>query len=165
MTAAYEYRVVARNDEGETAASAALSVYYYRPGSGTGLQGAVWWPYAPDSNGLDQTRNVVPLGVGVVDVARPAGEDLVPGVASGARYVWDGTLICPAGGSYTFTAFYRKKTAEDWAPFATWTDAAFPRAVAVGFMTCGSWGTEPFDVDVGEIALRLTRDPLLIIVR
>lgn len=380
-TAAYEYRVVARNAEGETAASAALPVYYYRLGGGTGLQGAVWWPYAPDSNGLDQTRNVVPLGVGTVDVARPADEDLVPGVASGARYVWDGMLICPAGGTYTFdfesddgalvrvggvtaanaatanpsgnitltagthtlhveyrctktagvrtcklywtgpmarepipasqlvpaagtpqpeldgwkvyafgqdvlnaverfapgvyrfasgrkaydgsrtgvnylfmcqdwrgsfdisatfrtgyvsaegilvrdaegnmywvrlsrdssgvlrygvwgmrpgeterkvvaedivvgfwqpsvpfclrlvrdgvafTAFYRKKTAEDWTPFATWTDAAFPRAVAVGFMTCGSWGTEPFDVDVGEIALRLTRDPLLIIVR
>ena len=380
-TAAYEYRVVARNDEGETATSTALSVYYYRPGSGTGLAGAVWWPYAPDSNGLDQTRNVVPLGVCTVDVARPAGEDLVPGVASGARYVWDGTLICPADGTYTFdfesddgalvrvggvtaanaatanpsgnvtltagthtlhveyrctktagvrtcrlywtgpmarepipasqlvpaaetpqpeldgwkvyafgqdilniverpvpgvyrfasgkraydgartgvnylfmcqewrgsfdisatfkagytsaegilmrdaegnmywvrlsrdssgvlrygvwgmrpgetersvvaedtvvgfwtpelpfhlrlvrdgaafTAFCRKKSAEDWAPFATWTDAAFPRAVAVGFMTCGSWGTEPFDVDVGEVALRLTRDPLLIIVR
>lgn len=32
-------------------------------------------------------------------------------------------------------------------------------------MTCGNWGTEPFDVDVSEIALRLTRDPLLIIVR
>jgi len=65
----------------------------------------------------------------------------------------------------SFTAFCRKKTAEDWTPFATWTDAAFPRAVAVGFMTCGNWGTEPFDVDVSEIALRLTRDPLLIIVR
>ena len=65
----------------------------------------------------------------------------------------------------SFTAFYRKTTAEDWTPFATWTDAAFPRAVAVGFMTCGNWGTEPFDVDVSEIALRLTRDPLLIIVR
>ena len=65
----------------------------------------------------------------------------------------------------SFTAFYRKTTAEDWTPFATWTDAAFPRAVAVGFMTCGSWSTEPFDVDVSEIALRLTRDPLLIIVR
>ena len=65
----------------------------------------------------------------------------------------------------SFTAFYRKTMAEDWTPFATWTDAAFPRAVAVGFMTCGSWSTEPFDVDVSEIALRLTRDPLLIIVR
>ena len=380
-TAAYEYRVVARNDEGETAASAALSVYYYRPGSGTGLQGAVWWPYAPDSNGLDQTRNVVPLGVGVVDVARPAGEDLVPGVASGARYVWDGTLTCPADGTYTFdvesddgalvrvggvtaanaaaanpsgnitltagthtihveyrctktdgvrtcrlywtgpmarepipasqlapaaetpqpevdgwkvyafgqdilnvverpepgvyrfasgkseyggartgvhylfmcqdwrgsfdvsasfktgylsamgilmrdaegnmywvrlrrasdgvlrygvwgmrpgetersvvaedtvvgfrqptlpfylrlvrdgaafTAFCREKASEDWTSFATWTDDAFPRAAAVGFMTSGCGGAEPFDVDVGEVSLRLTRDPLLIIVR
>lgn len=382
-TAAYEYRVVARNGEEETATSAVLSVFYYRLGDGTGLQGAVWWPYARETNGLDQTRNVVPLGVGVVDVARPADEDLVPGVASGARYVWDGSLICPADGTYTFdvesddgalvrvggvtaanaatanpsgnitltagthtlhveyrctktvgmrtcklhwtgpmarepipasqlvpaaetpqpeldgwkvyafgqdilnaverlapgvyrfasgkrgysgartgvdylfmcqdwrgsfdisanfrtgyastegilmrdaegnmywvrlsrdasgvlrygvwgmrpgeterrvvaedtevvggfwhptvpfclrlvrdgasfTAFYRKKTAEDWTPFATWTDAAFPRAVAVGFMTCGNWGTEPFDVDVSEIALRLTRDPLLIIVR
>ena len=65
----------------------------------------------------------------------------------------------------SFTAFYRKTKEEDWTPFATWTDAAFPRAVAVGFMTCGSWSTEPFDVDVSEIALRLTRDPLLIIVR
>ena len=380
-TAAYEYRVVARNGEGETATSAVLSAFYYRLGDGTGLQGAVWWPYAREANGLDQTRNVVPLGVGVVDVARPADKDLVPGVASGARYVWDGTLICPADGTYTFdvesddgalvrvggvtaanadtanpsgnitltagthtlhveyrctktvgirtcklhwtgpmarepipasqlvpaaatpqpeldgwkvyafgqdilnaverlapgvyrfasgkraysgartgvdylfmcqdwrgsfdisanfgtnyasaegilmrdvegnmywvrlshdgsgnlhtgvwgmrpgeaercvvaedvrikdvwphaplclrlvrdgasfTAFYRKTKEEDWTQFATWTDAAFPRAVAVGFMTCGSWSTEPFDVDVSEIALRLTRDPLLIIVR
>lgn len=99
--AAWEYRVVAWSGEA-SAIGEALGVYYYAPAAGTGLQGALWWPCDPASNGFEQTRNVVALGVGAVDVARPAGEELAPGVAAGARFVWDGTLVCPADGSYVF---------------------------------------------------------------
>lgn len=101
-TFAYEYRVVADGGELGTSASDAAAFFHYRLADGTGLRAAAWWPYSRTSCEMGQLSNVAARGVEAVDLAVPAGAELVPGATEGVKFVWTGKVVCPAGGTYTF---------------------------------------------------------------
>ena len=99
----YEYSVVADGGELGTAASDAFTYPWYTAGNGTGLSGAVMWPYSSTNMIPWQMTSSAPRGVEAVNLNLGGADEVAPGVVAHARIVWEGQLIVPFNGLYTFT--------------------------------------------------------------
>ncbi len=99
----WEYCVVADGGELGTATSEAFSYAWYTAGSGTGLSGVVMWPYCSTNMIPWQMTSYAPRGPEAVNLVLGAGEEVASGVSAHARIAWEGKLIVPFDGSYTFT--------------------------------------------------------------
>ena len=99
----YEYSVVADGGELGTAASDAFTYPWYTAGNGTGLSGAVMWPYSSTNMIPWQMSSSAPRGVEAVNLNLGGADEVAPGVVAHARIAWEGQLIVPFDGLYTFT--------------------------------------------------------------
>lgn len=141
----YEYCVVADGDEMGVATSDAFLYAWYAPGNGTGLAGAVMWPYCSTNMIPWQMTASASRGAEAVNINLGAADEIAPGVVAHARMVWEGSLIVPFAGNYTITLE---------------TDAG--GAVAIdGVFACNSWtgGTSvpsgAINLSAGEHAIRV----------
>ena len=98
----YEYRVTTQGDLG-TAASDAFVYPFYVPANGTGLSGVVGWPYSSHSAAPTQLANEAPRGPEAVNLDLAADAEVAPGVAGSAHLAWEGRIVLPFDGAYTFT--------------------------------------------------------------
>ncbi len=141
----YEYCVVADGGELGTVTSDVFTYPWYTAGNGTGLSGVVMWPYCSTNMLPWQMTQWAARGPEVVDINLAAGAEIASGVSAHARIAWEGTLIVPFSGTYTFTLE---------------TDAG--GAVAVdNVFACNSWtdGTKipsgSLSLSAGEHAIRV----------
>lgn len=98
----YEYRVTAKGDLG-TATSEVFLYPFYLPAGGTGLSGVVMWPYNSKSAVPTQLANEVTRGPEAVNLDMTAAAELAPGVTGSARLAWEGKIVAPFAGLYTFS--------------------------------------------------------------
>ncbi|MDD6030455.1 MAG: PA14 domain-containing protein [Kiritimatiellae bacterium] len=101
-TGYYEYRVTAAGDLG-TAVSDVFVYPFYQPADGTGLPGVVMWPFDSTETDPRQLAHETVLAPGTVDLHLAAADELAPGVTGPARLAWEGEVVAPFTGSYTFS--------------------------------------------------------------
>jgi hypothetical protein len=97
----YEYCVAADGGEMGAATSDVFSYAWYAPGIGTGLAGAVMWPYCSTNMIPWQMTSSASRGVEAVNINLGAAAEIAPDVTAHARMVWEGSLIVPFAGTYT----------------------------------------------------------------
>ena len=97
----YEYCVAADGGEMGAVTSDVFSYTWYAPGNGTGLAGAVMWPYCSTNMIPWQMTSSASRGVEAVNINLGAAAEIAPGVTAHARMVWEGSLIVPFAGTYT----------------------------------------------------------------
>lgn len=98
----YEYRVTTQAELG-TAASDPVVYPFYIPADGTGLSGVVGWPYSSVSAAPAQLTHEAPRGPEAINLDLAADAEVAPGVAGSAHLAWEGRIVLPFQGTYTFT--------------------------------------------------------------
>jgi hypothetical protein len=99
----YEYCIDA--DGGESVVTSNIFTYpWYIAGNGEGLSSSVIWSYNRTSILPVQMTSSASLGNGNVNFSLNAQDEIISGVSSDARIVWEGKLIVPFDGLYTFSA-------------------------------------------------------------
>jgi len=97
----YEYCVVADGGEMGVATSDVFSYAWYVPGNGTGLAGAVMWPYCSTNMIPWQMTSSASRGVEAVNINLGSAAEIAHGVTAHACMVWEGSLLVPFSGTYT----------------------------------------------------------------
>ena len=101
---AYEYRVVAKGANDQTAASVAFASTFYAAGEGTGLRSVVYAPFKAQDATLCSPDTCHDRGVEAPNLEFAAADEFAPGsgVTSNAYSAMTGSLLVPFTGSYTF---------------------------------------------------------------
>lgn len=99
----WEYRVIATGEDSTTVPTDLISYTYYKPGTGTGLAAAVYWPFVANSAESGQLVNWASRGNEAVNISLPIEGEFAPGCTEKARLLWRGKLIAPFTGSYDLT--------------------------------------------------------------
>ena len=98
----YEYCVEADGGELGTATSAVIPYRWYTAGNGTGLSGVVMWPYTCTNSLPWQMTQWAARGPEAVNLNLGGADEIAAGISAHARIAWEGKLIVPFDGIYTF---------------------------------------------------------------